>query len=79
MCSLSDTQMSDPHDNANNFGIYSLCGSSKQIITVTSLRAIFNNWNPHGPFQNLYKTDVTGPGLSHSKHVKMKFTTYLAL
>ena len=72
MCSPSDIQTSDPHDYANNFGIYLLCGSSKQIITVTSLRAKFNNWNPHGPFQNLYKTEVRGPGLSHSKYVKMK-------
>jgi len=40
MYSLSDTQMNDPCDYANNFGIYMLHGSSKHIITVTSLIAI---------------------------------------
>jgi hypothetical protein len=72
ICSPSNTQTSVSWDYANNFGIYLLCGSSKQLITVTGLRAVFNNRNSHGPFLNWYKTDVRGPGLSHSQHVQME-------
>lgn len=41
-------------------------------LLVTSLRTIFNNWNPQGPFLRLYKTDVRGTGLSYNKRVQMK-------